>query len=190
MPPRRGSPIGRIAQATAASRTSAFALMASASTDAVHAPGLDDQQQSARPRHRLLLSPWRSRRLANARRDACGSSNSGVSLPTRGCLLSAQSKTASRGIGRRVQARAGPAGSWCGGVWQRAPAAELAVTLGFDVGDERANQRNPAAERLGERRQRPCVGVARLVAWSRFLRGSHDPRRGGRASPSLPIGLA
>ena len=34
----------------------------------------DDQLQSARPRHRLLLSPWRSRRLASARRDARGSS--------------------------------------------------------------------------------------------------------------------
>ena len=39
----------------------------------------DDQQQSARPRHRLLLSPWRSRRLASAGRDARGSSRAGAS---------------------------------------------------------------------------------------------------------------
>jgi len=54
----------------------------------------DDQQQSARPR-RPLLSPWRSRRLASARRDARASPKAArPSAPT--MAAARQGKEASR----------------------------------------------------------------------------------------------
>ena len=50
-------------------------------------------------------------------------------------------------------AGASPTGAVVRGRLGARVSAESVVTLGFDVDDDRANQRNPAAEHLGERRQ-------------------------------------